>query len=487
MQVKKFEAKTMKEALELVKTQMGPEAIILNAREISKGLGLIGLGSVEITAAISEETLRKKQMAEMRIPKPRLEQFSKSTARVQKQVINDFVDSHLRNREAKSVKPPKRYIDIPDDFEQDNKFTPESRPTVAETASASGVAGARIKDAAQKAWLAMVDGSPEVSRDVKRDRTETPKSPSPLLASNASMEAVMAELTSLKKTLAQFQSIPQNMMNNYPGSDYGLPYEFSLTFEKLCTAGVDKEIVAEILTTAHKQMPPIKYKNRALIEGWVANYFLNNTKIENESAVKGVQVFLGPPGSGKTSTLIKVASRHVLSTKKKAAILTLDTKKVGAVDQLRVFAQILNLPFGVIKSVSDWDYALREFGDSTQIFVDTPGVHPMQANDLGNLKALLPGIGVPSSHHLVLSATSKDSDLTAFTKQMMAIKIQNLIFTGLDLSTHHGSIYNMMRNFQLPLYAFSIGPKVPEDFEFATRERVLDLVFKLTKMKRDAA
>ncbi|HEY1079416.1 MAG TPA: flagellar biosynthesis protein FlhF, partial [Bdellovibrio sp.] len=67
MQVKKFEARTMKEALEMVKTQMGPDAIILSARDNNKSFGLVGEGSVEITAAVSDETLQKKKFAESRL------------------------------------------------------------------------------------------------------------------------------------------------------------------------------------------------------------------------------------------------------------------------------------------------------------------------------------------------------------------------------------------------------------------------------------
>ena len=87
MQVKKFEARTMKEALEMVKTQLGPDAIILSARDNNKSYGLVGEGSVEITAAVSEETLQKKKFAESKLREQDLQKFKQIPARQQKELI----------------------------------------------------------------------------------------------------------------------------------------------------------------------------------------------------------------------------------------------------------------------------------------------------------------------------------------------------------------------------------------------------------------
>src|SRR3977135_799391 len=99
MQVKKFEAKSMKEALELVKVHLGPEAIILSAKDAHRGFGLMGEKSVEVTAAVSEETLRKKKMAESKLREDLRERFQQIPASKQREFINKvFQDGKVESR-----------------------------------------------------------------------------------------------------------------------------------------------------------------------------------------------------------------------------------------------------------------------------------------------------------------------------------------------------------------------------------------------------
>jgi flagellar biosynthesis protein FlhF len=114
MQVRKFEAKSMKEALEMVKTQMGPDAIILSAKDNSRGFGLVGQMSVEITAAVSEETLQRKRFVESRIRPQDKERIQKSPARVQRQFIDNMVDKYMEDSVPKKQITRTRYIDIDD-------------------------------------------------------------------------------------------------------------------------------------------------------------------------------------------------------------------------------------------------------------------------------------------------------------------------------------------------------------------------------------
>src|SRR3954463_2314892 len=99
MQVKKFEAKSMKEALELVKVHLGPEAIILSAKDSHRGFGLMGEKSVEVTAAVSEETLRKKKMAESKLREDLRARFQQIPASKQREFINRVFDDHKEGQE----------------------------------------------------------------------------------------------------------------------------------------------------------------------------------------------------------------------------------------------------------------------------------------------------------------------------------------------------------------------------------------------------
>jgi flagellar biosynthesis protein FlhF len=493
MQVRKFEAKSMKEALEMVKTQMGPDAIILSAKDNSRGFGLVGQMSVEITAAVSEETLQRKRFVESRIRPQDKERIQKSPARVQRQFIDNMVDKYMEDSVPKKQITRTRYIDI-DDQE-------------AAMSLGSDSAGERIKSAAQRAWNAMQTGQPYeeettqpiapvnargedvYTRTAARTSggvsvTQAAKTTEPVVETNAEIKSLRQELAQLKSVLNNFQKVPQSMVGQHPGAEYGLPYELSAMFEKLLQAGVASEIVGPMLQEAQKQMPPIRFKSKALIEGWVAKHILDTTKIVGDTQGTKIQIFMGPSGSGKTASLVKMASHYVVNAHKKVAMITTDTMKVGAADQLRIYAQILNVPFAIVRTSQDWDYVVKQLSGYDYILCDCPGMSLKSIEEIQFLKGTLPKSGADVTHHLVLNATAKDQDLTEMGRRYQSIQFNDVIFTTLDDSNQHGAIYNFAQRFEAPLHSFGLGSRVPEDFELATRERVLDLIFKLTKVNK---
>lgn len=485
MQVKKFEARTMKEALEMVKAQLGPDAIILSARDNNRSFGLVGEGSVEITAAVSEETLQKKKFAESRLREDDRQKLMRSPARVQKQVINQMVNKYVSEKEERAPKSitRTRYIDIDD----------EQEAAAHAAATAAHIASERIKNAAQRAWQQTqgtweelqkpVPPTPKVKAPVKI-QPQTAVSQAPVMDA-AEIQALKGEIANLKQVIAQFQSVPQTFSSQHPGAIYGLSYDVSAVFEKLVTAGVAEDLAAEILSQAEEQMTPLKLKNKALIEAFAAKFILNATTITNERQSSKVHAFVGPAASGKTSTLIKLASHLVVREGKKVALVTTDTLKVGAADQMRIYAQILNVPFAVVRQKSDWDKIMAQLTGYDHILVDFSGVGLKTMEEISFVRNILPPDQWNPQIHLVLSCLAKDSDLTEIGKRYKVTGFHDVIFTGLDESIQHGSIYNFMKRFSIPLHSFGIGSRVPEDFEMATKERVLDLIFKITKMSRN--
>ncbi len=494
MQVKKFEARTMKEALEMVKVQLGPDAIILSARDNNKSFGLVGQGSVEITAAVSEETLQKKKFTESRLREDDREKLSRSSAKIQRQTIDRMVNKYIAEKEERMPRAVTRtrYIDIDDEESQ-------------MMANQSGeMASERIKNAAQRAlqsaggWLETQYGQPPraipnqyqsnqaQSNQVQNAQVQNIQVNAHQAAvETAEIQTLKNEIAGLKQVLAQFQQIPQSFSNaQHPGHSYGLSYDLSHMFEKLTNAGVAEDFAAEILTQAQEQMPALKLKNKALVEAWTAKYILNSTQISADKNPPKIQIFVGPAGTGKTASLIKMASHLVVNENKKVALVTTDTMKVGATDQMRIYAQILNVPFGVVRQKSDWDKIMVQLSNYDAILVDYSGLSLKTMEEISFIRNLIPSEKFPSQVHLVLSCLAKDSDLTEIGKRYKVTGFQNVIFTGLDESSQHGTIYNFMRRFSTPLHSFGIGPRVPEDFEVATKERVLDLIFKITKMQK---
>jgi len=468
----------MKEALEMVKTQLGPDAIILSARDNNKSFGLVGEGSVEITAAVSEETLQRKRFVESRLRTEDREKLLRSPARVQKQMIDQMVNSYIAGQEEKAPRTitRTRYIEIEDEQQA--------------AQNQAVLAAERIRGAAQRALTALQDNVPEPeprSNPIK-GRNAKPTAPMAPGATRdrSEISALKGEIAGLKQLIAQFREMPQNILaGQHPGASYGLRFEVSEMFDRLIKAGIAESVAAEILTEAQQQMPALKLKNKALVEAWTAKYILNSTQVVTDKQVSKIHVFVGPAGSGKTSTLIKMASHYVVQENKKVALVTLDTMKVGAADQMRIYAQILNVPFAIVRQRSDWDKIMAQLSGYDHILVDSPGLSLKSMEEISLIRQLLPPDQRWSLRtHLVLSCLGKDSDLTEIGKRYKVTEFQDVIFTGLDESNQHGTIYNFMRRFSTPLHSFGIGSRVPEDYEVATRERVLDLIFKITKMNR---
>jgi flagellar biosynthesis protein FlhF len=486
MQVKKFEARSMKEALEMVKTQLGPDAIILGVRDNKRSFGLVGEGSIEITAAVSEETLQRKRFAESRLREQDRLKLNNSPARVQKDFINRSVDNYQREQDREAPKPitRTRYIEIADEVDG--------------MAVSTQPAAERIRGAAQRAWTAMNSNTEWLEASPTAATATSPKSsakvaafagPAVASAPSSEVQSLKGEIASLRQIIQQFQNVPQQVnaspaVSQHPGAGYGLGYEMSAIFEKLTNAGMAPDITAEILTLAQTRMPAIKMKSKALIDAWVAKYILDTTKVTSEKNPSKVQVFVGPSGAGKTSALIKMASHLVVHDRKRIALVTTDTLKVGAAEQLRIYAQILNVPFAVVRQSSDWNGLMSQLSAFDHIMVDTPGFTLKSIEENSFLRNILPPEALQPAVHLVLEATSKDQDITEIGKRYRGHGFQDVVFTNLDQSVQHGTIYNFMKRFDTALHSFGIGSRVPEDFEMATKERVLDLIFKLTSLRK---
>jgi flagellar biosynthesis protein FlhF len=118
------------------------------------------------------------------------------------------------------------------------------------------------------------------------------------------------------------------------------------------------------------------------------------------------------------------------------------------------------------------------------ILVDYAGLNLRSQEEINYMKRVAPPVYRSMRTHLVLSATSKDADLLDCAKRYQNFGYDDVIFTGLDEATQHGNIYNLVSKIKTGLFAFGIGTKVPEDFEFATAERIVDLLLKITKHRK---
>ncbi|MBP3569473.1 MAG: flagellar biosynthesis protein FlhF [Lachnospiraceae bacterium] len=192
---------------------------------------------------------------------------------------------------------------------------------------------------------------------------------------------------------------------------------------------------------------------------------LGQTKeLELEDGRTKYVFFIGPTGVGKTTTIAKLASNLKLVKKAKVAMFTADTYRIAAVDQLRSYATILNIPLKVIYSAEEVNEAVEEFKEYDIVLIDTAGRSHKNKEQRDDIEKLL--LSVPEEQrevYLVLSATTKYKDLVKITETYSEITNYNLIFTKLDETGGIGNIFNIKMLTDAPLAYTTNGQSVPDD------------------------
>ncbi len=274
----------------------------------------------------------------------------------------------------------------------------------------------------------------------------------------------------------------------HPGAEQGLPFELSQMYQRMTSQGVLPTLVTSMLKRASKELDHESIRKPAMVDAWMVRQILNSVEVSKNPIAARYQVFMGCTGQGKTSTLVKFASHLLLKEKKTIAIISLDTIKVGAADQLRIYAQILNVPFAIVRNKEEWQVAQAKLGHINHILVDCPGFNLRTMEEVEWLKSILPPAELGRQLHYVQSVLARDEETFDIASRYQMIGFHDVIFTRLDESSRQGLILNFQDKFKVPLHSFGLGTRIPEDYEFATKERVVDFLFKLTKgPKREEA
>lgn len=180
-----------------------------------------------------------------------------------------------------------------------------------------------------------------------------------------------------------------------------------------------------------------------------------------------IVLFIGPTGVGKTTTIAKLASRYSLEEKKKVALLTTDTYRIAAAEQLRTYANILQVPFRVIYTEDELVAAVKDFYQSDYIFVDTTGHSHQNEEQNSNMESLIRCVNglAEVQNFLVLSVTTKYKDLLKIADSYSEIADYELIFTKLDETYTMGNILNLKLYTGKGIAYVTCGQNVPDDIE----------------------
>jgi flagellar biosynthesis protein FlhF len=185
---------------------------------------------------------------------------------------------------------------------------------------------------------------------------------------------------------------------------------------------------------------------------------------------------------GKTTTLAKLAAYFASKACKRVAILTNDSYRIAATEQLKLYGKIMELPVELVESSRELEEALRRLQDVDLILIDTAGRSHRDRFQIQELKRLFDGF--PVTKHLVLTCHTKERDLEEIVARFRCLGVDRLLFTKLDEATTFGTILNLVFSTALPLSYLTIGQKVPEDIREATSKIISDLIFSMTSLKK---
>jgi flagellar biosynthesis protein FlhF len=284
---------------------------------------------------------------------------------------------------------------------------------------------------------------------------------------------ISAPPVSSSKDVDEIKSILSNVLDRLGGA--ALP---SLTMkldlqdenaESLISVGVDRTVALDISDSFRESGGGLDFQD------WLVGR-IPTMGAEATDALGGRRIlFAGPTGVGKTTTIAKIAATQSLWGNKKVVLMTADTYRIAAVEQLRTYAKILGIPIEITADPRETQSALKKHRDADLILLDTAGRSHYDGGRLDELRMLHEAF-MPDSVHLVMAANIKYRDMLNVIERMGVVPLSALLFTKLDETASYGTILNVLHDFGLPVSFFTIGQNVPNDIEIARGDRFVDLL-----------
>ncbi len=191
-----------------------------------------------------------------------------------------------------------------------------------------------------------------------------------------------------------------------------------------------------------------------------------------------VLAFVGPSGMGKTTTLLKLATKFSLYEHKKVALVAVYTYRIGAVEQLRAYGDFLGIPVEVVMTPAELGRAIESHADKDYVFIDTAGRSARNTGQILELKEFFDEIKEPKDVFLVLSSVAKNKELSRIAQVYRKIYYSKLIFTNIDETETHGSIINLVCATGMPVAYLADGQGIPDDVSEAGPKKIAKLLFR---------
>ncbi|MET3288510.1 UNVERIFIED_CONTAM: flagellar biosynthesis protein FlhF [Brevibacillus sp. OAP136] len=467
MRVKRYLVDSMPDALEKIRIDLGKDAIILNTKPVKTGgfMGLFSKRQIEVIAAVDAKQANDR--SEKGVP-------AQAAA-----PVNSYVAKQAYQRTVGSSSP---------------ELAEAKRSQTTKAAASSAIAVAELVAQAEEslhqvvvqeksemdqtprtipvlqaeAAIARVESSPQQVSSVKAG-TE----------SHAPAQAVVQAGGDLAQELRDMRQVFQKLLLKPDGTEV-LPDAFRKVRDRLAEQELLPELCMVVLQEMTKrlgQAESLALDDASQLAATVIQEQLTAAAPVSTQISRSTKVafFFGPTGVGKTTTIAKLAADAMLKEKRKVGFITTDTFRIGAVEQLKTYANILNVPIEVVFSAKDLPIAMDRLAHCDLILVDTAGRNYRNNEYVKGITDLLEK-ETDSENYLILSLTSRYSDMKPIVQNFQDVPIHKVIFTKADETIIFGSILNVTHEFGLKLSYITIGQNVPDDIVTATPEVVANLI-----------
>ncbi|MBX3331936.1 MAG: hypothetical protein KF722_16135 [Nitrospira sp.] len=410
MKVKTFHALTMQDAMRDIKEELGPDAIILSAKEVREGGRLLRAFN-----------------------RPVLEVMAAS--------------EHDRQR-----------------FPQGGEKVQQASPVKLSDARSDSALSAQTFQQTLQGML-KPNGERTISTVSKRSASLKPSMVHVKPKRLRHLRGVMNELSSLLEDLSRADS---RMIGSQPSP------MLVLLRRSLLDQGMNSSTVDFLLNEARKTAQAVGPSDDDSMRLALHREIAKRVRIGGQRLKGGgypsIGLLIGPSGAGKTAAVAKLASHYRLERRRSVALITFDRCPEIAVEQLRRYAKVVGVPFACALSPRQVHEGLRRHTEVDIVLIDMPGIGPSDLALAKELRRLLPEEAVTT--HLVLSASTREQELCRITKCLVDLPHLRLLFTKLDETKSFGTIFEVAHQTGVPLSYWSIGRRVPGDIEVASSERL---------------
>jgi flagellar biosynthesis protein FlhF len=289
----------------------------------------------------------------------------------------------------------------------------------------------------------------------------------------------------VKGRLDDLQSMVEDLCrHSQRGTPRDLPPTLFNVFTDLIQADVGEELARELVERVRTELSDEELLDPASVREHLTRLIEDDIPVAGPIRIQPGQrrlvALVGPTGVGKTTTIAKLAANFRLKEKRKVGLITVDTYRIAAVEQLRTYADIIDLPMAVVSNAREMREAVARMSDLELVLMDTAGRSPRDEVKIEELRTLL-AEAEADEVHLVLSSAGSAGSLVRTAEQFAAVGATSLVLTKLDEVSNLGHLLPLVRAARLPLSYLTDGQNVPDDIAPASGRRLARLVLDSAK------